>query len=116
MSGRLGELLVRENLISLQQRQQAQEEQRKGGGRIGSLLVRQGSIAEGDLTGFLSKQYGVPAISLKDFDIDEDVLKLIPKATADKHQVIPVNRAGSPPLLARREPPTTFSPPPTQCP
>ena len=62
MSGRLGELLVRENLISLQQLQKAQDEQRKTGGRIGSLLVRQGAIAEHDLTSFLSKQYGVPAI------------------------------------------------------
>src|SRR5574340_1245582 len=70
MSGRLGELLVRENLISLQQLQKAQEEQRKTGGRIGSLLVKQGAIAEGDLTGFLSKQYGVPSISLRGYDID----------------------------------------------
>ena len=63
MSGRLGELLVRENLISLQQLQKAQDEARKTGGRIGSLLVKQGAIAEHDLTNFLSKQYGVPAIS-----------------------------------------------------
>jgi len=109
MSGRLGELLVRENLISLQQLQKAQEEQRKTGGRIGSLLVKQGAIAEGDLTNFLSKQYGVPAISLKDFDIDEEVLKLIPKATAEKHQVIPVNRAGSSLIIAMSDPSNIFA-------
>lgn len=109
MSGRLGELLVRENLISLQQLQKAQEEQRKTGGRIGSLLVKQGSIAEGDLTGFLSKQYGVPAISLKDFDIDEEVLKLVPRATAEKHQVVPVNRAGSSLIVAMSDPSNIFA-------
>jgi len=109
MSGRLGELLVRENLISLQQLQKAQEEQRKTGGRIGSLLVKQGAIAESDLTGFLSKQYGVPAISLKDFDIDEEVLKLIPKGTAEKHQVIPVNRAGSSLIVAMSDPSNIFA-------
>ncbi len=109
MSGRLGELLVRENLISLQQLQKAQDEQRKTGGRIGSLLVKQGAIAEADLTGFLSKQYGVPAISLKDFDIDEEVLKLIPKATAEKHQVIPVNRAGSSLIVAMSDPSNIFA-------
>ena len=109
MSGRLGELLVRENLISLQQLQKAQEEQRKTGGRIGSLLVKQGAIAEADLTGFLSKQYGVPAISLKDFDIDEEVLKLVPKATAEKHQVIPVNRAGSSLIVAMSDPSNIFA-------
>jgi type IV pilus assembly protein PilB len=109
MSGRLGELLVREKLISLQQLQKAQEEQRKTGGRIGSLLVRQGAIAEHDLTSFLSKQYGVPAISLKDFDIDAEVLKLIPKATAEKHQVIPVNRAGSSLIVAMSDPSNIFA-------
>ncbi len=109
MSGRLGELLVRENLISLQQLQKAQEEQRKTGGRIGSLLVKQGAIAEGDLTNFLSKQYGVPAISLKDFDIDDEVIKLIPRATAEKHQVVPVNRAGSSLIVAMGDPSNIFA-------
>ncbi|WP_242342602.1 type IV-A pilus assembly ATPase PilB [Anaeromyxobacter terrae] len=109
MSGRLGELLVRENLISLQQLQKAQDEQRKTGGRIGSLLVRQGAIAEHDLTSFLSKQYGVPAISLKDFDIDEEVLKLIPKSTAEKHQVVPVNRAGASLIVAMSDPSNIFA-------
>ncbi len=109
MSGRLGELLVRENLISLQQLQKAQEEQRKTGGRIGSLLVKQGAIAEGDLTNFLSKQYGVPAISLKDFEIDADVIKLVPKAVAEKHQVVPVNRAGSSLIIAMSDPSNIFA-------
>ena len=109
MSGRLGELLVRENLISLQQLQKAQDEQRKTGGRIGSLLVKQGAIEEDELTNFLSKQYGVPAINLKDFDIDEEVLKLIPKETAEKHQVIPVNRAGSSLIVAMSDPSNIFA-------
>jgi type IV pilus assembly protein PilB len=109
MSGRLGELLVRENLISLQQLQKAQEEQRKTGGRIGSLLVKQGAIAEGDLTNFLSKQYGVPAISLKDFDVDDEVVKLIPKNIAEKHQVVPVNRAGSSLIIAMSDPSNIFA-------
>src|SRR5438105_9506096 len=109
MAGRLGELLVRENLISLQQLQKAQDEQKKTGGRIGSLLVKQGAIAEQDLTNFLSKQYGVPAINLKDFDIDAEVIKLIPKATAEKHQIIPVNRAGSSLIIAMSDPSNIFA-------
>ena len=109
MSGRLGELLVRDNLVSLQQLQKAQDEQRKTGGRIGSLLVKQGAIADHDLTSFLSKQYGVPAISLKDFDIDEDVVKLIPRATAEKHQLVPVNRAGSSLIVAMGDPSNIFA-------
>jgi type IV pilus assembly protein PilB len=53
---RLGELLVRENLISLQQLQKAQEESRKSGNRLGYALTKLGYIAESDLTSFLSKQ------------------------------------------------------------
>jgi len=94
MSGRLGELLVRENLISVQQLRKAQEEQQKTGTRIGSALVKTGAIEESKLTDFLSRQYGVPAINLRDFDIDPDILKLVPKEVAEKHLVIPVNRAG----------------------
>ncbi len=109
MSGRLGELLVRENLISVQQLQKAQEEQRRSGGRIGTLLVKNGSIQDHDLTNFLSKQYGVPAISLKDFEIDGEVLKLVPRATAEKHQIIPVNRAGSSLIVAMTDPSNIFA-------
>jgi type IV pilus assembly protein PilB len=109
MSGRLGELLVRENLISLQQLHKAQDEQRKTGGRIGSLLVKQGAIAENDLTSFLSKQYGVPAINLKDFEVDPEVLKLVPKATAEKHLCVPVNRAGASLIIAMSDPSNIFA-------
>ncbi|BDG09047.1 type IV-A pilus assembly ATPase PilB [Anaeromyxobacter paludicola] len=109
MSGRLGELLVRENLISLQQLQKAQEESKKTGTRLGALLVKNGSIAERDLTNFLSKQYKVPAISLRDFDIDEEVIKLIPRATAEKHLVIPVNRAGSSLIIAMSDPSNIYA-------
>jgi type IV pilus assembly protein PilB len=109
MSGRLGELLVRENLISLQQLQRAQDEQRKTGGRIGSLLVKNGAIAEQDLTSFLAKQYGVPAINLKDFDVEDEVLKLIPRGTAEKHICIPVNRAGASLIIAMADPSNIFA-------
>src|SRR3990172_8205234 len=72
-------------------------------GRLGELLVRE------NLTTFLSKQYGVPAISLKDFDVDEDVVKLIPKAIAEKHHVVPVNRAGSSLIVAMIDPSNIFA-------
>ena len=78
-SGRLGELLVRENLISVQQLRKAQEEQQKNGTRIGSALIKVGAIEEHKLTDFLSKQYGVPAINLKDFEIDAEIVKLVKK-------------------------------------
>src|SRR5438034_3564502 len=104
MSGRLGELLVRENLISVQQLRKAQEEQQKSGARIGTALIKTGAIEEAKLTDFLSKQYGVPAINLKDFDIDPEVIQLVPKALCEKHLLIPVNRAGASLIVAMSDP------------
>ncbi len=109
MPGRLGELLVRENLISLQQLQAAQEEQRKSGGRLGYNLTKLGYIEENELTQFLSKQYGVPAINLSEFEIDSEVIRLVPKEVAEKHQVIPVNRAGASLIVAMADPSNIFA-------
>src|ERR1700736_1090364 len=109
MSGRLGELLVRENLISVQQLRKAQEEQTKTGTRIGTALIKTGAIEESKLTDFLSKQYGVPAINLKDFDIDPEIIKLVSKEVAEKHLVIPVNRAGPSLICAMCDPSNIYA-------
>src|SRR3954464_13527330 len=109
MSGRLGELLVRENLITVQALRKAQEEQQKSGARIGTALIKTGAIEESKLTDFLSKQYGVPAINLKDFDIDPDIIKLVPKDVAEKHLVIPVNRAGPSLIVAMCDPSNIYA-------
>jgi len=109
MSGRLGELLVRENLISMAQLKKAQDEQSKTGGRIGYHLIKTGAIEESKLTDFLSKQYGVPAINLKDFDIDPEIIKLVPKEVCEKHLIIPVNRAGASLIIAMSDPSNIFA-------
>jgi type IV pilus assembly protein PilB len=109
MSGRLGELLVRENLISVQQLRKAQQEQQKGGGRIGTALIKTGAIDESKLTDFLSKQYGVPSINLKEFDIDPEIIKLVSKEVAEKHVVIPVNRAGPSLIVAMCDPSNIYA-------
>jgi type IV pilus assembly protein PilB len=109
MSGRLGELLVRENLISVQQLRKAQEETQKNGSRIGAALIKVGAIEESKLTDFLAKQYGVPSIDLKNFDIDPDVIKLVKKEVAEKHLVIPVNRAGSSLIVAMVDPSNIYA-------
>ena len=106
---RIGELLVRENLISLSELQEAQDAQKKDGGRVGYHLTKLGFIEEGELTQFLSQQYGVPSINLSEFEIDEDVLSMIPKDVVNKHMVIPVNRAGASLIVAMSDPANIFA-------
>ena len=108
-SGRLGELLVREKLITPLQLQGAVEQQRKSGGRLGHHLTKLGYVQENELTAFLSQQYGVPSINLSDFDIDPEVLKLVPKEVVVRHQVIPVNRAGQNLIVAMADPSNIYA-------
>jgi type IV pilus assembly protein PilB len=101
---RLGELLLRDQIISPEQLQRAQEESRKSGDRLGNALIKTGAIPEEDLTQFLSKQYGVPAVNLAEFDIDSEVIALVPKDVAIRHRVVPINRAGSSLIVAIADP------------
>ena len=108
-SARLGELLVREKLITPMQLRRAMEEQRGAGGRLGHALTKMGYLDENALTSFLAKQYGVPSINLADFEIDPEVLKLIPKEVANRHQVIPINRSGNTLMVAMADPSNIYA-------
>src|SRR6476646_8640878 len=101
---RLGELLVREKLISLQQLRQAQDEQKRTGQNLGATLAKLGYISDGEITNFLSSQYRVPAVNLEEYEIDQEVLKLVSREVCDKHKIIPVSRAGSSLIMAMADP------------
>ena len=108
-NNRLGELLVRENLISPLQLQKAMETQRASGGRLGHQLTKLGYIEENELTSFLSKQYSVPSINLRDFEIDGEVLKLVPKEVVVRHQVLPINKSGNTLIVAMADPSNIYA-------
>ncbi len=108
-TNRLGVLLVRNKLIDEKQLAKALEEQRTSGGRLGASLVKLGYLKEEDLAAFLSRQYGVPSINLAEFDIDPNVIKLVPAEVAQKYQLVPVNRAGSTLIVAMADPSNIFA-------
>jgi type IV pilus assembly protein PilB len=103
---RLGEILVKNNLIDRDQLAHALQEQKLSGGqaRLGSILVKQNVISEQNLTSFLSKQFGVPTVNLTDYEIDPAVIKIIPPDVIQKYQLVPVNRAGSSLIVAVSDP------------
>jgi type IV pilus assembly protein PilB len=111
MSQRLGDLLVREKVITAQQLEQAVKVQKEGGGkdRLGSVLVKLGMLSDEDVTNFLSRQYGVPAINLQFFEIDPAVVKLIPQETARRYQILPLSRVGSALTIAMVDPTNVFA-------
>jgi len=106
---RIGELLVKENLLTADQLRDARDKARQKGGRLGAQITELGFLDENELTDFVAKQYGVPSINLDEFEIDPAVIALIPEEVANKHTVIPVNRAGSTLILATADPSNIFA-------
>jgi type IV pilus assembly protein PilB len=109
MSQRLGDLLVREKVISAEQLEKALKNQKDTGGRLGSILVKLGYLSDEDVTNFLSRQYGVPAINLNYFEIDPAVVKLVPQETAKRYQILPLSRVGASLTIAMVDPTNVFA-------
>jgi type IV pilus assembly protein PilB len=106
---RIGELLVKQNLLTSEQLRKARDEAKSHGQRLGAQITKLGYLQENQLSEFVAKQYGVPDINLDEFDIDPAVIQLIPEEVAQKHTVVPVNRAGSTLILATADPSNIFA-------
>ena len=91
---RIGDQLVHEQLITREQLQQALDDARANGTRIGYSLVKLGFLGESDLVRALARQHRVPAVDLDRVRLDPRILKLIPAEFAAKHQVLPLRRVG----------------------
>jgi type IV pilus assembly protein PilB len=109
MSQRLGDLLVKEKVITPEQLSQATKVQKETNCRLGSALVKLGFLSDEDVTNFLSRQYGVPAINLSYFEIDPAVVKLIPFETAKRYQILPLSRVGASLTIAMVDPTNVFA-------
>ena len=109
MSVRLGEILIKENLITSEQLKQALDYQKQHGGRLGTCLMKMGFISDDEITAVLSRQYGVPSINLKYYEVDANVIKLIPQDTAIRYQIVPLSRVGSTLTIAMTDPTNVFA-------
>src|SRR5260370_6763694 len=105
----LGDLFVKEKVITPEQLAQAIRMQKESGSRLGSALVKLGFLSDEDVTNFLSRQYGVPAINLSYFEIDGSVVKLVPYDTAKRYQILPLSRVGASLTIAMVDPTNVFA-------
>lgn len=93
---RLGELLIKEGVITTAQLEQAINAQRKESGRLGEILIKLGMIKEDQMVVVLGKQLNIPYFSLgtgmlnpvKEMGLEQ----LIPYDFAAKNSVIPLSR------------------------
>ena len=109
MPVKLGELLLKENMVSPQQLQEALGHQKTNGGKLGKAFVALGFVKDEEITALLSRQYGVPSINLDHFEVDPAIVKIIPADTARKYQVLPLSRSGATLTIAMADPTNVFA-------
>jgi type IV pilus assembly protein PilB len=104
---RLGEILIREGLITRDQLTAALAEQKSSGHRLGYVLVKLGLVQEIEVTKILARQYRMPAVDLARFEVDPKILKLVPADFTLKHVVLPLKREGRTLTVAMADPTNT---------
>lgn len=100
----LGELLVKKNLIGLDQLEAAKKEQRQTGETLSNVIAKLGYVSETDITTFVADQHGLPSINLDDFEIEKEALESLPKAVCAKHKVFPISKSGNTLVVAFADP------------
>jgi type IV pilus assembly protein PilB len=108
LKDRLQQILIHDQIISQEDLNLALEEQAKSGGQLSRILVKMKLVSEDDLTHVLSKGLGIPPIDISRLKIDPDVVKIIPKAAAEKNQIMPVSKMGDNLTLAMADPLNIF--------
>ncbi|OEU71559.1 MAG: type IV-A pilus assembly ATPase PilB, partial [Desulfuromonadales bacterium C00003068] len=108
-NNRLGDLLIRNNLLSAEQLEKAVSEQKMNRERLPATLIRLKYISQDELAAFQSRQYGAPLIDLAEFEVDLNVVKLIGADVVQKYHLIPISRAGATLIVAMSDPSNIFA-------
>jgi type IV pilus assembly protein PilB len=104
MATKIGEMLLRGNLITPEQLRSALDTQKKTRERIGSVLVKAGFIKEPELLAFLGRQFNVPVVDLGKYEVNAEVVRLLPEEMVQKHLALPINRVGAKLIVAVADP------------
>jgi len=93
---KLGQILLKEGLITEEQLEKAIDIQRKEGTRLGDTLINLGIITEKDIVIAMAKQLSIPYASyakglLRPAE-NQDLAKLIPEDYARRNMILPISR------------------------
>ena len=105
----LGELLLRNRVVSVAQLEDARDTSRREGTGLTGALAKLGYVQETQLVEFLSRQYGVPSINLEEVEIEPEVIELVPQDVAERHNVVPLEKQGSTLIVAMTDPSNIYA-------
>src|SRR6478609_8341117 len=101
---RLGEILVQQKLLSEEQLGQALAEQKRSGRKLGRVFVENGFVTEEQISGALAKQLDIPYINLKFFNVNPDIVRLLPESQARRYRAIVLEDRGAVLLVGMADP------------
>jgi type IV pilus assembly protein PilB len=104
MGSNLGELLLREKVLTPDQLKSALEIQKEKNVPLQTAIVSLGLVTEEDMAQALSRQLGYPYIDLDQFEVYPDVVSLIPVEIVKKYMIMPIHRIRSFLTLAMVDP------------
>jgi chromosomal replication initiator protein DnaA len=91
---RLGELLLEEGRLRPEDLKQALAQQNRNGGLLGEILVQSNLLEQDALLAFLMKLHESSAVSLSDYNVDEQAVSQIPEQVCEKHCLLPIDKLG----------------------
>jgi len=100
----LGELLIERKVITKENLDKALEAQKERGGLIGEVIVELGMAKEEDVAHAITAQYGFPFLPLANYEIEAEVLKIIPENVCKQYCLMPVDKIGNNLTLAMSNP------------
>lgn len=101
---KIGEILVKQGLLTPEQYQAAVDEQRKSGGRFTNAVISLNMLKEVQVLRALEKHYGVPGVDVGTFEIDPTVLSILSRDVCEKNTLIPLQKASSTLVVAFSDP------------
>lgn len=104
MERKLGDMLVKDKVITQEELEQALETQERTRRSLGHVLIDLGLTSEWEMAAALGKQLNVPFITLSHYEIDELVLNTIPKGIVKKYKIVPVDKTGDTLTIALSDP------------
>ena len=106
---RLGNLLIKEKLISQEQLDLALEQQKRSGRKLGRVLIESGFATEEAISEALAKQFKIPYLNLKNYNINAQVARLLPEMQARRFRALLLEDKVSTYLVAMADPTDLFA-------
>ena len=106
---RLGEVLMQQKLLSEEQLQQALADQKRTGRKLGRVFVESGYVTEDQISGALARQLDIPYINLKFYNINADLVRLLPETAARRFRALVLEDRGDAMLVGVSDPTDLFA-------